>query len=632
MTLVSLDSVSKTLGDAPLFRGASFSVDEGDRIGFVGPNGCGKSTLLKLLAGRMPCDDGSIARRRGLRAAFLDQVPSWDEGATIRDFLFAGDDPTTRLVARYEAALAALHADPASVAEAELAALTHDMEEKGGFDLERRFASVLSELGVGDLGLRMDALSGGMARKAALARCLAPSPDLVLLDEPTNHLDVATIEWLERRLAESGAAFVMVTHDRWFLDAVCSSILEIDGGEVRKYPGGYSDYLERRAAREEEAAGRERRRESILRVEMEWLKRGPKARGGKDKKRKERIRGMQDGRPEAAGPKAEGFGAGERRLGSKVLELEGVAKAWDGRTVVAPFDYKLTKGERIGIVGPNGSGKSTLLDMIAGRTEPDSGRVVRGETAAVGYFDQACAVADPAMGALDFVRSAAERVRMPDGAELSAEQFLERFGFPREAGSQSLGKLSGGELRRLVLARLLIASPNVLLLDEPTNDFDIPTIALLEDFLRGFGGCVVAASHDRALLEGLADTLWILDGRGGVRCFSGGYADWRDEESGREEAAAAQAAAQASAKPRAAARGGERSKQGLSFRENKEFEALMPEIEALEEEKSALEAFFADPAFAKDAAAFAAASVRYAELGPLIEAKTARWEELAERA
>jgi ATP-binding cassette subfamily F protein uup len=545
MTLISLDSVSKSLGEGPLFRDVSFGIEEGERIGFVGPNGCGKSTLLRLLSGRLEADEGAIARKRSLVVNILDQNPAWEEGDTIRDFLFRGDDPVVRLVGRYEACLEALHgtgpgaAAASRAAEAELPALTHEMERRGGFEVEHRFASFLSELGIDDLNLPMNTLSGGMVKKAALARCLAPESELVFLDEPTNHLDLDTIEWLEKKLLSSERAFVLVTHDRWFLDAVCLSILEIDRGRVRKYAGSYSDYLANVAAREAEAERHEQRREAILRVELEWLKRGPKARTGKDKKRQGRIRDMVDGRPEADAPGQDAFQTGSRRLGGKVLELRGVSKSYGGRAVISPFSFRFTRGDRLGVVGPNGSGKSTLLDLISGRIEPDSGSVERGETVVVGYFDQKAAVADPAVEVVEFVRKAAERIRLNDGTDLSAEQFLERFAFPRPMQGQPVGKLSGGELKRLLLVRLLISSPNVLILDEPTNDFDIPTIALLEDFLDSFPGCVVTVSHDRAFLESAADLLLILDGKGGIVSYVGSYADWRAEKAAVEAGLAA---------------------------------------------------------------------------------------------
>ncbi|MFA6505010.1 MAG: ABC-F family ATP-binding cassette domain-containing protein [Treponemataceae bacterium] len=622
MNLISLDSVSKSLGEGPLFESVSLGIDEGERVGFVGPNGSGKSTLLKLVSGRMVPDSGTIARKRGLVINVLDQTPIWEDADSIRDFLFRGSDPLVQLVGRYEAALEAAHDAKGA---AELSTLTHDMELRGGFEVERRFTSFLSELGISDLSLPMNSLSGGMAKKAALARCLAPESELVLLDEPTNHLDIDTIEWLEQKLSSSPGAFVLVTHDRWFLDAVCGAIMEIDGGRVRKYLGGYSDYLERKAEREAEAERHELKRESILRVELEWLKRGPKARTGKDKKRVGRAREMAEGRPEAADAPSDSFATARRRLGGKVLEFKSVAKAYDGREVIAPFSYKLSKGERIGVVGPNGSGKTTLLDLISGRVQADSGVIDRGETVVVGYFDQHASGITSDLGILDFVREAAERVRMSDGGELSAEQFLERFAFPRAMHRQPVATLSGGELRRLFLVRLLIASPNVLLFDEPTNDFDIQTIAMLEDFLEGFGGCVIMVSHDRAFLERLVDCLFVLDGKGGVVSFGGSYSEWREAKAAQEKTPAVTEKTMFSVPRKSSAK--------LSFKERKEFESLLPEIEALEDEKRDLERRFADVSglFARDSAAFTTAKARYDEVGSLIDSKTLRWEDLAGR-
>ncbi len=624
MTLISLDSISKSLGEGPLFSGVTLTIEEGERIGFVGPNGCGKSTLLRILASRMEADEGSIARKKSLRVNMLDQTPEWADGDTIRDFLFRSDDRLVRLVDRYERSLADPASPPALIAD-----LSHQMEHSGGFSLEHRFSSLLSELKIHDLSLPMDELSGGMAKKAALARTLAPDSDLVLLDEPTNHLDLDTIEWLEKRLVQTGKAFVMVTHDRWFLDAVCTVIIDIDGGRVNKYPGDYSEFLERVAQRQVLDANRERRREAILRVELEWLKRGPKARGGKDKKRQERIRNLVAGRPGAAEVSSEAFRTTQRRLGGKVLAFENLTKSWGAAPIIDSFSYILSAGERVGIVGPNGSGKTTLLDLIARRTSADAGRITQGETVRIGYFDQTGSDAEDDLSLLEYVRKAAERVTLGTGVEVGAEQFLERFAFPRPMQGQSVGSLSGGERRRLLLVRLLIAAPNVLLLDEPTNDFDIPTIALLEDFLASFTGCVVVVSHDRAFLEGVADALWVLDGSGKVTPFVGTYTAWR-ENRGQATAAvprAEAAASPAAAAPRRAAKG------GLSFKEKQELEALLPEIDALEAEKGALEASFADPAagLAKDGAAFSAATRRYQLVGELITAKTQRWEALAAR-
>lgn len=631
--MISLDSISKTLGKGPLFSDVSFAIEEGERIGFVGPNGNGKSTLLKIIAGRLEVDEGTVARKRQLRVNMLDQVPLWEPGDTIRDFLFRSDDPVVRLVDRYERTIQKNLEGPNGNTVADL---THQMEILGGFTLEHRFISLLSELDIHDLSLPMDTLSGGMARKAALARCLGPDSDLLLLDEPTNHLDVDTIEWLEKKLLSRNMAFVVVTHDRWFLDDLCTNILDIDGGRLSKYQGNYSEYLQRLEERQALVDARERRRESILRFELEWLKRGPKARGGKDKKRKDRIREMVNGRPGAEAPSMEALSTSHRRLGGKIVEIQGLSKAWGSQKIVDDFSYQLSAGERIGIVGPNGSGKSTILNLIAQRATADRGTIERGETVAIGYYDQMGLDMEAELSILEYVQRTAERIRMADGSELTAEQFLERFAFPRTVHSQPVGKLSGGERRRLLLVRLLIGNPNVLLLDEPTNDFDIPTISLLENFLATFPGCIIAVSHDRSFLQGMADSLWILDGKGRLERFVGSYGEWRDLRS--EIAAEESKSGETKSKSTGVAssqtqedRTGGRKK--LSFAEKKELDYLLNEIDALEGQKSALEAQFADPtgALAKDGGAFAAAQRRYGEINEEIVLKTARWETLASR-
>jgi ATP-binding cassette subfamily F protein uup len=625
MALISLDSVSKTLGETPLFTNVSFSIEPEEHIGFVGPNGAGKSTLLKILSGTLEVDQGTIIRKKGLQISNLDQVPQWEAVDRIRDFLFRSTDPLVQLVDRYERALQ----DPASLPET-ISALSHEMEERGGYNAEHRFASLLSELDIQDLTLPMESLSGGMVKKVALVRCLASDADLLLLDEPTNHLDIDTIEWLEKKLIQSGKAFVLVTHDRWFLDAVCNVIIDIDRQGVSKYSGDYSEYLERLEERAQMDASRERRREAILRVELEWLKRGPKARGGKDKKRKERIQNLVQGRPEAPEAQTEAFRTSQRRLGGKVLELRRVGKAYNGRPVISDFSYTLSAGERIGIIGPNGSGKSTLLNLIAGTIESDSGTVVRGETVAIGYFDQTGASMNNEASILEYVQSAAERIYFDDGTELTAEQFLERFGYPRPMQSQKIEKLSGGERRRLQLVRLLIASPNVLLFDEPTNDIDIGTIALLEDFLRHFKGTVIVVSHDRAFLEGMTDSLWVFDGKGNVTSYVGSYSTWREQQELLEQQ---ETARPAPAQDRAKRETPKMQKQKLSFKEKRELDQLLPEISALEDEKAELEAAFSrlDSALAKDGKAAAEAHRRYEEVLRLIDEKTLRWEELAAR-
>jgi ATP-binding cassette subfamily F protein uup len=626
-----MDGVAKTLADSPLFEELSFGIDEGERLGLVGANGAGKSTLLRVILGDLEPDAGIIARKRGLAVSVLPQTPAFEAGSTLRSFLRGGEATEISGFRRYEA-LAAAGAD-----SLEYRRLHDELEASGGLDLEHRYLSLCTELGLEEADAPLVAFSGGMLKKAAIARALAPQSDLVLLDEPTNHLDIATIEWLERRLLGASFAFVLVTHDRWFLDAVCRGILDIERGRVYRHDGNYSAYLEDVAERWAALEKADSRRLAKLRVELQWLGRGARARAGKSRRRKERIRDMAAAGL-VRGSAMSGFQTTESRLGRKILELEAVSKGYGEKRLFDDFSYEFTKGDRIGIVGPNGCGKTTLLDLIAGRVPEDSGGIHRGETLRVAYFDQTSSDLDPAMSVIDCVRERAEILRLKDGTSLTASQLLERFLFPRDSQGLSIGRLSGGERRRLGLVRLLAESPNFLLLDEPTNDLDIETIELLEDFLEGFQGCVVVVSHDRAFLDRVASFLLVFDGRGGLGEFPGSYSDWLDSGGAEDPEGAAGTAGDRPSSGRPAQTvgaddgqaEGQAEKKRLSYAERREFDALLDEVEALEAERAELEAFFGSASH--EPVELEKATRRYTELGGLIEGKTARWEELAERA
>ncbi len=473
-------------------------------------------------------------------------------------------------------------------------------------------------------------LSGGSVKLAALARLFASGSDILLLDEPTNHLDIVTIEWLEKRLKDFTGAFVLATHDRYFLDAVCTAMLDIDEKQVRKYDGNFSAYLRRRQERAEQQMRQDRHREAVLTAELEWLKRGPKARALKDTHRKARIETLLSERREKE-TGMDAFSSVSRRLGGKVLKLTDISKSWDGAAVIKPFSWTFSRGERIGIIGPNGSGKSTFLDIISGRILPDGGTADCGVNTVIEYFDQNASAIDLSVTVLDFIRDKAEHISLKNGVNVSAEQFLERFLFPRSAFAQPLSSLSGGELRRLQLVRILASSPNFLLFDEPTNDFDIETISLLEQFLSGFEGCVLTVSHDRAFLDNVADFLFVFDGSGNIDVFPGSYVDYRELPAAGEKPEPSRSPGTKTVSGTGDGTGSapERKKR-LSFREQKEFEGLLDEISGLEDEKKALELSFT--AVPPDDGGQTAANVkRYGEVCSLIEEKPARWEELAER-
>ena len=603
MNIVSLTDVDKSVGNGLLFEEVSLGIDEGEKIGLVGRNGSGKSTLLRLLTGELEPDEGAVVRGRGLRIATLEQRPLVVPGLTIDDYLHPdGEQPSQPAI---------------------------DPEERA--TVVARYRAICSQLGLNDTRRRLETLSGGMLKKAALARSLALDADLVMLDEPTNHLDLDSVIWLEQRLKSAAGGFVMVTHDREMLDSVCTTILEIADNRIYRHPGNYSAYLRRRAERRDEQDAAEQRRVSILRRELEWLQRGPKARTGKDKGRKDRIAELLAGGQEVDAS-MQALPAAQRRLGKKALEIEDIAKSYGDEQVISGFSYEFTPGERIGVIGPNGSGKTTLLDIIAGRVSPDRGSVQAGETTVFAYFDQTGSRIDAQTTVLDYLKDEAERVRVTRETTISAEQFLERFLFPRSMFSQPLQRLSGGEFRRLYLVRLLATAPNFLLLDEPTNDLDIDTLRVLEQYLEEFAGCLLLVSHDRALLNRLTDSLLVFDGAGGIRSFVGSYDDYREAQN---------AAARSSADTVAGATPGRtesrpsrkvvdrQERPGLSFREQREYDALPDEIAADEEEIGRLELQFQQPT--QDPAELESSTRRYHALREDVRRKTARWEELAER-
>ena len=622
MNILSISGAAVALKDGFLFEGLDLGIESGERIGLVGRNGTGKTTLLRLLEGSIQADKGDFARRRGLAVSILEQMPSFSPETTIAEFLYGGRAPEIQLNARRR------HAEGK-----ELTHIEKELEALGPVPLENRYASLCAELGLRNLDRLMSTLSGGEVKKDALARTLAPKADLVLLDEPTNHLDIDSIEWLETRLLASRFAFILVTHDRWFLDSVVDSILEIDRRRVHRHPGNYSKYLQRKAERWASFEAAENRRLANLKVELAWLMRGAQARATKSERRKDDIRAMQATALERP-PSSFVFSSAESRLGKKAVILKGAAVAYEGRGVLDPFDYVIEPGARLGIVGPNGSGKTSILRLITGELEPSSGIVERGDTVRISCFEQTADSIDPSVSILDYIRSHAERVRLSDGAAQDATLLLERFGFNRDFQSMPVGKLSGGERRRLQLVRVLVEAPNILLLDEPTNDLDIDTIEALEDFLEGFQGCVVAVSHDRAFLDRIARFLLVLDGAGKASPFNGSYLEWKDSldatkaaATAASAAAGAAAASSEAASAKASASRGRKNK--LSFAERRELDGLLPAIDALEIEKAELESYFGKPGIPP--AQMRKAHERYEEVTSLIEAKTLRWEEIAQR-
>ena len=501
MNLLTIEHLTKSYTERLLFDDTSFSINEGEKIGLIGINGTGKSTLLKIVAGLEEPDEGSVVRGRNLDIRFLSQNPKFHEGDTILESIVRENE---------------------GHAHASLNAGEGDFPM---WDLESQAKTMLTKLGFTDFDDRVETLSGGQRKRVALVSVLLSTPDLLVLDEPTNHLDSAMADWLETYLRRFNGALLMVTHDRYFLDSVTNRIVELDKGKLYSYQANYEGYLELKAQRLDMEQATERKRQSLLRVELEWMQRGARARSTKQKAHIERFETLRDQKGPEADQNVE-LDSASSRLGRTTVELEDISKAYGDKVLMKDFTYIFLKNDRIGIIGPNGSGKSTLMKIIAGWLEPDAGNVTVGQTVKMGYFSQENEAMDGSVKVIDYIRGAAEYVKTKDGS-ISASQMLERFLFPSSVQYTVIDKLSGGEKRRLYLLRILMEAPNVLLLDEPTNDLDIQTLTILEDYLDSFQGIVITVSHDRYFLDRVVRQIFAFEGEGRVTQYEGGYTDYQ---------------------------------------------------------------------------------------------------------
>jgi len=624
MNFLSLTDVSLTLGETPLFTDVTLGIDSGEHIGFIGPNGAGKSTFLSVLTGRRQPDTGNQYRRGDLKIAWLPQIPEVPKGATVADLVFRSEDPKASLVRQYESLLDNYTEEK----HEELTELQARMDKENAWNIENTYHSFLTELGIHDLSQPADTLSGGELRKADMARVLASGADLLLLDEPTNHLDLETVEWLEGWLKNGRRSYILVTHDRSFLDRSCDVILELENRTLRKYPGNWSTYLTAKTKRLEEEEKAADKRANILRRELEWASRQPKARGTKDKKRLSRIENLQDA-PQADIQRLTEFSSRGRRLGKKVLELVNVGVSRGGKKVITPFSYSFKRGERIGIAGPNGAGKTTLLSLISGILPQDEGRIDTGVNTRFAVLDQSPLRADEASTVLDYMKREADNVLTASGDLINVSSWLERFGFPGPAQRGQIRYLSGGERRRLQLVRLLMKEPNFLILDEPTNDLDLATLGMLEQFIEEYEGCLLVVSHDRTFLEHIVDYFFILDGSGTVQGFSGSWSEYREMTREKEREALRETREKRRTAAELPLKSARTAKKGLNFKEKKEMNALMEEILILEEELEELEEVFSS--VSPDPEELAAAGRKHDPLRRDIAEKTVRWEALAER-
>ncbi|PTX21079.1 ATP-binding cassette subfamily F protein uup [Pontibacter mucosus] len=627
MNFLSAENIAKSFGDRWLFRNLSFGISQGQRVVLVGVNGSGKTTLLNVLAGKLPPDEGSVSVRKEVSIGYLGQNPEFDEELTVQQTIFAMQNETLQLIKEYEAAIA----NP-STGDEKMQKLMERMDELQAWDFEVKVKQILSKLGITNLDAKVKHLSGGQRKRVAMARVLIEEPDMLILDEPTNHLDLDTIEWLEGMLSTQNTTLLMVTHDRYFLDKVANEIAELENGEIYTYKGNYSYFLEKKAEREQSAAAETEKARNLMRKELDWIRRQPKARGTKAKYRVDAFEELKEkAAKKTSGPQLE-LSVKTTRQGGKIIEVEHISKSFGEKKIVDDFSYVFKKKDRIGVVGPNGAGKSTFLNMLTGKLQPDTGIIEAGQTTVFGYYTQDELEYKEDQRVIDIVKEIAEVVEMANGEVITASQFLQHFQFAPPQQYTFVSKLSGGEKRRLQLLRVLIKNPNFLILDEPTNDLDIITLNILEDFLLNFGGCLIIVSHDRYFMDRLVEHLFVFEGEGKIRNFAGNYSDYREWQKEQEkqdklqqdEAKAATPAPVAEKKPEQT-----NNKRKATYNEKKEYEQLEKEIAQLETRKAEIIDTM-NSGGVTDHESLHALATELESINGQLEEKEFRWLELAE--
>lgn len=624
VSFLQVDGLTKSFGDLVLFENITFGVAQGQKIGLIAKNGSGKTTLLNIIAGKEDYDEGSIVFRNDLRVGYLEQAPHYPEGLTVLQACFYSQNETVRLLAEYEQALMDNDTD-------KLNSLLERMDSLKAWDYEQRAKQILGELKIHNLEQKVESLSGGQLKRVALANVLITEPELIILDEPTNHLDLEMTEWLEDYLNRSTISILMVTHDRYFLDRVCSEIIEIDRKQIYQYKGNYSYYLEKRQERIDAQNAEVERASNLLRKELDWMRRQPQARGTKAKYRIDAFYELEKKAHQQREAGHVNLDVKASYIGSKIFDAVDVCKRFDDLKITDHFNYTFARYEKMGIVGNNGTGKSTFIKMLLGEIQPDSGHFDIGETVRFGYYSQEGLQFDEQMKVIDVVQNIAEYVDLGDGRKMGVSQFLNYFLFTPDRQHSYVYKLSGGEKRRLYLCTVLMRNPNFLVLDEPTNDLDIITLNVLEEYLRSFKGCVIVVSHDRYFMDKVVDHLLVFRGNADIKDFPGNYTQyrtWKEEQDAlkkQEEQALQSKQAVVEEKSR---RPEKEVKRRLTFKERKEFEALDAEIPVLEAEKKELETAMSSGTLSTEE--LLAKSARITALIEELDEKTMRWLELSE--
>lgn len=626
ISYLQIDKLTKSFGDLVLFEDITFGIAQGQKVGLIAKNGTGKTTLLNIIAGKEDYDSGAVVFRNDLRVGYLEQTPHYPDGLTVLQACFYSPNETVRLIAEYEQAMA-------SGDHSNLEDILLRMDNLKAWDYEQRAKQILGQLKIQNFDQKVETLSGGQLKRVALANVLITDPELIILDEPTNHLDLEMTEWLEGYLSRANISILMVTHDRYFLDRVCSEIIEIDRQQIYQYKGNYSYYLEKRQERIEALNTEVDRASNLLRKELDWMRRQPQARGTKAKYRIDAFYELEKKAKQQHDAGNVNLDVKASYIGSKIFEAEHVCKRFGDLKIVEDFNYIFARYEKMGIVGNNGTGKSTFIKMLMGEVEPDSGRFDVGETVRFGYYSQDGLQFDEQMKVIDVVQNIAEYVDLGDGKKMGVSQFLNYFLFAPEKQHSYVYKLSGGEKRRLYLCTVLMRNPNFLVLDEPTNDLDIVTLNVLEEYLRNFKGCAIVVSHDRYFMDKVVDHLLVFRGNADIKDFPGNYSQYRDwkevQDQLEKEAEAARQPKQAPVADKAS-RPEKEQKKKLTFKERKEFEALEVEIPQLEAEKAELEVAMSSGTLSNDE--LLAKSERIAKVIDEIDEKTMRWLELSELA
>lgn len=631
LSYLQIEHLTKSFGDLLLFQNISFGISEKQRVALIAKNGTGKTTLLNIIAGIEDYDSGTISFRRDLRVSYLEQTPDFPKELSVIDACLQSDNEVVRTIAAYEHCMLSDNHDL-------LPEIMNRMDLHNAWDYEARIKQVLGKLKITNFEQRIGELSGGQLKRVALANVLIGEPDLLILDEPTNHLDLEMVEWLEDFLKRSSMALLMVTHDRYFLDRVCTDILELDQQQLFQYSGNYSYYLEKRQDRLEAFNAETERANNLYRKELDWMRRQPQARATKAKSRIDRFYDIEDRAKQKLNQDKVQLDVKASYLGSKIFEAKYISKSYGDFKILDQFYYNFARYEKMGIIGKNGTGKTTFLKMLLGEVKPDNGSFDIGETVVFGYYSQDGLAFDEQMKVIDVVRDIAEEVNLGNGKKMSASQFLQHFLFTPETQYNYVYKLSGGEKRRLHLCTVLMRNPNFLVLDEPTNDLDIVTLNILEEYLQSFKGCVIVVSHDRYFMDKVVDHLLVFKGNAEIKDFPGNYTDFREwelvsgerktESDGRSAENGKRKTENVGQNDAKENKNNVSAKRKLSFKEKQEFEALEREIPELEGEKAKIEEAMSSGALSNDE--IVKASERFSVLLELIDEKTMRWLELSE--